>query len=322
LGPIETAPILFWLTLGLVLYLFRKRPLRFAVAFGVLLGTAVYSNEMAHQLLRQRSFFGVYTVTASNSGREHNLYHGTTLHGDEDMDPNHLRTPRTYYDREGPLAQVFESMRSGHKLRHVGVMGLGTGTTSCYHEPNETMTFFEIDPMMERIARNPKLFRYLDLAGPDVGVVIGDGRQNLSRAPDGRFDLLILDAFSSDAIPVHLLTREALAIYLDKLASGGIVLFHISNRFVDLEPVVANIAADVGAAALIQDYSPSSEQESEAGACASTWVAVARERGDLASLQADDRWKVPKVNTRVGVWTDDYSNIFRALIWGKLVSGW
>jgi spermidine synthase len=175
---------------------------------------------------------------------------------------------------------------------------------------------------MERIARNPTLFRYLEVAGPDVGVVIGDGRQNLSRAPDGRFDLLILDAFSSDAIPVHLLTREALAIYLDKLASGGIVLFHISNRFVDLEPVVANLAADVGAAALIQDYSPSSEQESEAGACASTWVAVARERGDLASLQADDRWKVPKVNTRVGVWTDDYSNIFRALIWGKLVSGW
>ena len=103
-------------------------------------------------------------------------------------------------------------------------MGLGTGTTSCYHEPNETMTFFEIDPTMERIARDPKLFRYLELCGQDVQVVIGDGRQSLSRTPDGTFDLLVLDAFSSDAIPVHLLTREALAIYLHKLAPGGIVL--------------------------------------------------------------------------------------------------
>ena len=192
-------------------------------------------------------------------------------------------------------------------------MGLGTGTTSCYHEPNEAMTFFEIDPTMERIARDPKLFRYLESCGRDVRVVIGDGRQSLSRTADGTFDLLVLDAFSSDAIPVHLLTREALAIYLHKLAPGGIVLFHISNRFVQLEPVVANLAADAGAAALIQEYDPTTE-ESNAGASAATWVAVARNRNDFGLLDADDRWRLPDLDARVGLWTDDYSNIFRTLI--------
>lgn len=313
IGSIATGPILLWLAVGFVLYAFRKRPLRFTLAFGVLILNAVYLNEMDNQLLRLRSFFGVYTVTAEASGQRHNLYHGTTLHGDQDMDPNNLRTPRTYYNREGPLAQVFEAMRTAQKLKHVGVMGLGTGTTSCYHEPNEAMTFFEIDPTMERIARDPKLFRYLEFWGEDVQVVIGDGRQSLSRTPDGTFDLLVLDAFSSDAIPVHLLTREALAIYLHKLAPGGIVLFHISNRFVQLESVVANLAADAGAAALIQEYDPTTE-ESDAGASAATWVVVARDKNDLGLLDADERWRIADLDSRVGLWTDDYSNIFRTLI--------
>jgi SAM-dependent methyltransferase len=313
-GPIETGPILFCLTVGLALFLLRKRPLRFTLAFGVLIFSAVYLNEMDNQLFRQRSFFGVYTVTTDKSGQKHSLYHGTTLHGDQDMDPNNVTTPRTYYNREGPLGQVFEAMRTVRKLDHVGVMGLGTGTTSCYHQPGQTMTFFEIDPTIERIARDPKLFRYLELCGQDVKVIIGDGRQNLSRMPDGTFDLLVLDAFSSDAIPLHLLTREALAIYLHKLAPGGIVLFHISNRFVELESVVANLAADAGAAALLQVYDPSSE-ESDAGASAASWVAVARDHADLGLLDADNRWHPPDLDDRVGVWTDDYSNIFRTLIW-------
>ena len=313
LGSIATGAILLWLALGFALYAFRKRPLRFTLAFGVLIFYAVHLNEMDNQLLRLRSFFGVYTVTADQSGQRHNLYHGTTLHGDQDMDPNSVRTPRTYYNREGPLGQVFAAMRTVRRLKNVGVMGLGTGTTSCYHDPNEAMTFFEIDPTMERIARDPKLFRYLELCGQDVQVVIGDGRQSLSRIADDTFDLLVLDAFSSDAIPVHLLTREALAIYLHKLAPGGIVLFHISNRFVRLEAVVANLAADAGAAALIQEYDPTTE-ESDAGASAATWVAVARDRTDLGLLDADTRWRIADLDTRVGLWTDDYSNIFRTLI--------
>jgi len=313
---IHASPALFCLAIGLILYVFRKRPLRFTLVFGVLLFHAVYLDTMDDQLFHQRSFFGVYSVTMDKSESIHKLYHGTTLHGDQDMDEESLLTPRTYYDGAGPLAQVFESMRAVRKLDRVGVMGLGTGTTTCYQEPGQRMTFFEIDPTIERIARDPKLFRYLELQGQDVEVIIGDGRQSLGRAADGTFDLLILDAFSSDAIPVHLLTREALAIYLQKLAPGGVVLFHISNRYVQLEPVVANLALDAGAAALIEEYEPTSEDEATVGASSSTWVAVARRSADLGSLTTDDRWRPPNPDARVGVWTDDYSDIFRTLTWG------
>ncbi|MCL5281530.1 MAG: fused MFS/spermidine synthase, partial [Planctomycetes bacterium] len=229
---VHASPLLFCLALGLILYVSRKRPLRFALIFGVLVFHVVSLDTMDNQLFHQRSFFGVYSVTMDRSESIHKLYHGTTLHGDQDMDEESLLTPRTYYDGAGPLAQVFKSMRAVRKLERVGVMGLGTGTTACYQEAGQRMTFFEIDPTIERIARDPKLFRYLELQGQDVEVIIGDGRQSLGCAADGTFDLLILDAFSSDAIPVHLLTREALAIYLQKLASGGIILFHISNRYV------------------------------------------------------------------------------------------
>jgi hypothetical protein len=333
----KTGPILLYLGIGLVLFVFRRRPLRFTLAFGMLLfGTilldeidsqrlrdqgprAIYSvlrDQRKKQLFQERSFFGVYTVSASKWGNIHKLYHGTTLHGDQDLEPENLFLPRTYYDPQSPLAQVFDALRAVRKLGHVGVTGLGAGTLTCYQEPGQKMTFFEIDPTIERIARDPNLFRYLELRGQDVAVIIGDGRQSLACMPDGIFDLLVLDAFSSDAIPVHLLTREALAIYLAKLAPGGIVLFHISNRYVDLEAVVANLALDAGAAALIQEYEPSSEDEETWDAACSTWVAVARSRADLGLLETDDHWRPPDPDARVGLWTDDYSNIYRTLIWG------
>jgi hypothetical protein len=313
---IHASPVLFYLAIGLILYVCRKRPLRFSMIFGVLVFHAVYLDTMDDRLFQQRSFFGVYTVAMDKSESIHKLYHGTTLHGDQDMDEESLLTPRTYYDGAGPLAQVFQAMRTVRKLGHVGVTGLGTGTTTCYQAPGQRMTFFEIDPTIERIARNPKLFRYLELQGQDVEVVIGDGRQSLGRAADETFDLLILDAFSSDAIPVHLLTREALAIYLQKLTPDGIILYHISNRYLQLEPVVANLAVDAGAAALIEEYEPTSEDEATVGASSSTWVAVARRSADLGSLTTDDRWRPPLTDARIGVWTDDYSDIFRTLTWG------
>ncbi|MCU0917763.1 MAG: fused MFS/spermidine synthase, partial [Planctomycetes bacterium] len=308
------SPTLFCLGIGAILFAFRKRPLRFTLAFSVLLFHAIYLDEIENRIFRDRSFFGVYTVVTNDEGNVHELHHGTTLHGDQDMDDP--QRARTYYDPRGPLAQVFETMRAVRKLDHVGVMGLGTGCTTCYQQAGQAMTFFEVDPTIERIARNPRLFRYLELCGPDVKVILGDGRQSLSRMPDGTFNLLILDAFSSDAIPVHLMTREALAIYFQKLTPSGLVLFHISNRFLDLEPVVANLATDAGGIALIQDYDPDSEDEESVNASASTWVVVARDAADLVLFNADDRWRTPTPDARVGVWTDDYSNIFQTMMWG------
>jgi spermidine synthase len=312
------APVLIYLLVVLVLLLFRNRPVRFALGFAPLLFGSVLLDEIDNQLFRERSFFGVYTVAADASGRRHDLYHGNITHGDQYMDEESVRTPTSYYNREGPLGQVFDVMRDGRALRHVGCVGLGAGTTACYQAPGQTMTFFEVDPVMERIARDPALFRYLELYGRDVNVVIGDGRQSLSGSPDGSFDLISLDAFSSDAIPVHMLTREALAIYMRKLTPGGIVMFHISNRYVNLEPVLANLTADAGLSVLVEDYDPNST-ESAAGASRSTWVAVARDRDDLASLEADDRWRPLEGDPAVGLWTDDYSNLFRTLVWDELL---
>ena len=315
-GP--KGPILFYGATAIALYSFHNRPLRLALGFAAVLSAAILFDQMDFQLHRERSFFGVYTVCTNKLGNEHWLYNGNILHGDQCMDPDQLRTPRTYYVTGGPLWQVFEAMNDRGSLNHVGIIGLGTGTTSCYHRPGQTMTFFEVDPTMERIARNPRLFRYLEQCGQGVRVVIGDGRLSLGETPDGTFDLLILDAFSSDAIPVHLLTREALALYMRKLAPGGIALLHISNRYLELEPVVANLVEDAGLAGVIQEHDPDDDEESPPGGSGSTWVAVAREPNDLDVLAPYESWRAPKPDPVVGVWTDDYSNVFRTLIWGKL----
>ena len=308
----KTGPILFYGATAVALYSFHHRPLRLTLGFAAILFLAIHHGEIKRQIYRERSFFGVYTVCTDASGHEHKLYHGNILHGDQCMDPNDLCTPRTYYNRGGPLGQIFHALAPLRRPRHVGVIGLGTGTTACYHEPGQTMTFFEVDPAVERIARNPKLFRYLEQRGQDVQVVIGDGRRSLAKIPDGTFDLLVLDAFSSDAIPVHMLTREAVALYLQKSAPGGVILLHISNRYLKLEPVVANIASDAGLAVLIQDYDPDTE-DYQAGGSSSTWVAVARDPNDFESLHLDERWQYPASDPAVGVWTDDYSNILRTL---------
>jgi SAM-dependent methyltransferase len=323
----RAGPVLGYFALVLVFYAFRNRPLSFALLFAPLLFYAIVPDEVEHEqklLLRTRSFFGIYTVCATSSNTWHRLYHGTTLHGDECMLAGAEDIPTTYYNREGPLGQVFETLGARALLgagfkppENVGVVGLGTGTTACYQEPGRSMTFFEVDPAMERIARNPKLFHYLELAGPGVKVIIGDGRQSLSRAPDGTYDVLVVDAFSSDAIPVHMLTREALALYLRKLAPGGIAMLHISNRYLRLEPVVANLVADAGVSARLETYDPD-PNDSALGASRSSWVAVARAAADLEFLNGDDRWGELEPEPAAGVWTDDYSNIFRILIWGDL----
>lgn len=308
-------PVLVYIAVAAVFYGFHRRPLRLALAFAaILFGGILHADDAGNRLFRQRSFFGVYTVYTNRDDTVHSLYHGNIVHGDQHMYEAAERIPTSYYGREGPLGQVFEAMQP---VRNVGCVGLGTGTTSCYHEPGQTMTFFEVDPAMERIARDPRLFRYLELAPPGLNVVLGDGRQSISRVPDGTFDLIVLDAFSSDAIPVHLMTREALAIYMRKLAPGGIVMFHISNRYIDLEPVVANLAADAGLSALVEDYEPSADAGGHNWR--STWAAVARDGSDLELLDAEDGWRALKPDPAVGLWTDDYSNVFRTLIWKELL---
>jgi spermidine synthase len=193
------------------------------------------------------------------------------------------------------------------------LIGLGTGALACYREPPYDWTFFEIDAAMEKIARDTRFFHYLDDC-KGAKVKLGDGRLLLQKEPDRGYDLIVVDAFSSDSIPTHLITREALALYLRKLKPGGIILFHLSNKYLRLAPVLSDGIASVGAFARRQYYSPS-EAEDKRGAVASDWMVIAGAQSDLDFLGHDKRWERVQAGPDPEPWTDDFSNIFRVIVW-------
>jgi spermidine synthase len=189
------------------------------------------------------------------------------------------------------------------------------GVLACYRHPGQSWTFYEIDPAVERVARDTRFFHFLSDCGGDSKVVLGDARLSMRGVADGEFDLLILDAYSSDAIPVHLLTREALAIYLRKTAADGIVLVHISNRYFRLLPIVSAIARDVGAAGLYFSYNPPAPLQPWENP-SSLWVALAKKNSALSFLNAPGSpWQPLTADPSVRAWTDDYSDIFSAINW-------
>jgi hypothetical protein len=239
---------------------------------------------------------------------------GTTLHGVKSLEPGRENLPMAYYSPEGPFGRFFAASAPG-SVRHVAVIGLGTGSLACYAQPGQDWTFYEIDPVVERIARDPRYFGFLASCGNSPRIVLGDARLNIGRAPDGAYDVLIVDAFSSDAIPMHLLTREALALYLRKLAPGGRLLFHISSRTLDLRPVIGALAADAGVPArtLFDLPPPGSSAWRRAPALV---VAVAGRGGDLAGLDAADGWTPMHPREAQFLWTDQRSDILRAIRFG------
>ena len=263
-------------------------------------------------LLAERSFFGRFTVVLNpGQGGVHALYHGSTLHGAQKRAPAERREPITYYVEEGPFGQLFQAARTRPGPKRVAVVGLGTGTAAAYARRGDRWTYYEIDPHVERVARDPRYFTYLRDSPAPVRVVLGDARLSLAAAPDAAYDLIILDAFSSDAIPMHLITREALGMYLRKLAPGGMIVYHISNRYLDLEPVVATLAWERDLAALV------GEGKGIGGwfRSSSTWVAVARSGQDFGPLDADARWRPARLERGMRPWTDDYSSILS--VWGR-----
>jgi SAM-dependent methyltransferase len=251
-------------------------------------------------LERSRTFFGSYTVYEQDG--MHRLIHGTTLHGTQFLDASRRRTPTTYYSASGPLGDVFTP-----EQQNVAVVGLGTGTVAAYGRQGQTMTFFEIDPEIVRMARDPRLFSYLADSAATIETVVADGRLGIAKAEPGSFDMVVLDAFSSDSIPVHLLTEEAISSYVDRLAPGGLLLVHISNRVFDLEPVLAGAAERLGLAAVTRFGG----DDGVDGATPSEWVALGRDASDVARLAALPGWR--ELGPRQVRWTDDYSSILTVL---------
>ncbi len=299
---------------SIVLLSANARPVALGLSVAVVLFLPNLLNFKTQTVAQERSFFGVLRVRLENQGQFAVLLHGVTAHGAAFTDPTHRLEPITYYHSDGPAGQVFRTMPAD-SLHRVGVMGLGTGALSCYRRAGQTWTFFEIDPAVEKLARDTRFFHFLAECGGDTPVVLGDGRLSVQRTGDGAFDLLILDAYSSDAIPVHLLTREALELYLRKTGPDGIVLLHISNQHFNLLPVVGAIAHDIGAAGLYQSYNPAPAPGRQWERLASLWVALAKRESALSFLDASGNWRPLPADSSVRVWTDHYSNVFSTIIW-------
>lgn len=297
---------------ALICYGQRRRPLRFSLSVGAMLLAGSWLAGAGEPVLhRSRTFFGVYRVNLDRSGRYHALAHGTTLHGMQALDPARRTEPLTYYHRTGPFGQAFEQLPRIGTAKEIAVIGLGVGTLASYARPGQQWTFYEIDPEVEHIAGTSAYFTFLDACATQCRVVLGDARLSLARALPRQFDLIVLDAFSSDAIPVHLLTREALTLYLSRLAPGGTIAFHISNGHLALGPVVAGLAATHNLVAVEQldrrtpDW-PDGKNESH-------WVIIGRHADELGSLNRDARWTPLLAKPSTPLWTDDFSNILGVL---------
>jgi spermidine synthase len=192
------------------------------------------------------------------------------------------------------------------------VVGLGAGSLACYGRAGDRWTIFELDPTIERIARDPSLFTLLRNCQPRAQVVLGDGRLSLAKRPDHSFDLIALDAFQSESVPVHLLTREALAIYTRKLAPHGLIAFNVTNQYLDLHTVLANLARSAGLVAFERDDVHAGRAN---GRAPSRWLAMARSPADLAPIPADAGWHRLAADAGQRLWTDQYSNVLRVLRW-------
>ena len=293
---------------GAAAYSFRGRPLRFGLGLAaIVLSGAFYAQGKTHLVFAARSFYAVHKVTRDGPTTL-KLASGNTLHGEQDLSPAMRREPLTYYHRASPIGDVMKAWAGSPARRRVGVIGLGAGTLAAYSEPGERWTFFEIDPVVVEVARDR--FTYLGDARGEVNVVLGDGRLSLAAVPDGTFGLLVLDAFSSDAVPVHLLTREALALYLRKLAPGGLLAFHLSNRHLALAEIVAGGATAEGLVGLSRSGGVTPAQESQ-GKSPSSWVVLVRAASDLAPLAPFAGWSpLPRAGR---AWTDDASSLWSVL---------
>jgi tetratricopeptide (TPR) repeat protein len=322
---------------ALATFLLRRGPAVFGVAVAMLAAISLWSVETGTRLLHaERSFFGILRVEYDPIWNKHELLHGTTSHGEQSLSETQRHEPQGYYHRTGPLGGIFDicrtplqgpgtqpgrpgdtQLRETHSkprrlLAEVGVLGLGAGTVAAYAEPGERFTFYEIDPAVERIAKNTDYFTYLADCRGTAEVILGDARLSLEQENERKFDLLVVDVFSSDSVPVHLMTREAFQIYFDHLKPQGLLAVHISSRYLDLEPFLGKLAEAAGRTARIWR---DNRDINVVVKFASVWVVMAGSPEDhLDSLAGDARWQ-PLVCDKGPVWTDDFSNVAAALRW-------
>ena len=286
--------------------------MRFALSLCAVMLVGMYHPGNTDRTLHvARNFFGTIRVTTDSAGRVNSLYSGNTVHGRQFVDPSRRCEPLSYHHENGPLGQVMAVFNAAPANARVAVIGLGAGAMASYSKPAQQWTFYEINPDVINIARSSQYFSYLqDCASGSLRVVEGDARLNLQNE-EGYYGLIVLDAFSSDAIPVHLVTQQALDLYLSKLAEGGILAFHISNRSLNLKPILADLAETRKLICIgFDDLKPGSFE----GKDPSQWVVMARSLPEISNLSINSQWQ--RLNGTGGrVWSDDFSNIVRAIRW-------
>lgn len=300
-----------WLLVGGLLLLVGGRPWFLALATAFVLALATFVLQPSAEF-RDRSFFGVTEVTFSPDDDLKLLMNGTTVHGSQATDPAKRRTPQSYYVQAGPVGDLFATVRREGGPVQVGVTGLGGGAIATYVDEQTTMTFFEIDPIVIQVASDPHYFTYLDDAPIRPTVVEGDARLSLTDQPDGRFDMLVMDAFSSDAIPVHLLTVEAIRDEIRTLAADGLIVFHVSNRYYDLTPPISAALQELGFTTLGKSHAPGAIREP--GETPSRWITASRDPATLETLRGKG-WHdvVPGDHP----FRDDYADLLRYLQLGS-----
>ncbi len=302
--------------LTLLTYLFRTRPVGYALMTGAIIFLALGVHSLSsHTLYQERTFFGVLAVREAMLTDEqgqpesyHELFHGTTKHGAQRLAANLSKIPLTYYSRPGPMGQLFKEYDNNDQAWNIGVVGLGAGALACYAKDQQHWTLYEIDPLVVEIASNPAYFSYLSQCAPNAAMRVGDARLSLEKEPDQHFDLLVMDAFSSDSVPTHLLTKEALELYFKKLKPGGILAFHMTNRHLALKKVLSINAEALHLASLIQEFKP---QQDIPLVVATDWVVMAKQSETLEPLRLSQlgKWQKMPLYFDMKPWTDDFTNI-------------
>ena len=294
-------------------YPLHKRPVRFALTLGAIILAAGLVTGLGRRTLHsERNFFGVLRVTNDERRSLHSFLHGSTVHGRQNTLPERRCEALAYYHHEGPFGHILGQFQGSHPQANVAIIGLGTGGAAVYARASEHWTFYEINPAVVSVAQSREYFSYLsDCTAAPVDIVLGDARLKLHSAPNRSYDLLVLDAFSSDSIPVHLMTQQALDLYLSKLAPGGLIVFHISNRNLDLTEVVGNLAKsrDLSCVSML-DLTPPQPN----GKDPSHWIVLARNSADYGNL-ANDQYAHALTGNGANVWTDDFSNILSVFKW-------
>ena len=320
-GSDDLAPYLDTIGVGLILlaglsYAFRTQPVTLALLTGIIIFfTLGLHGLLSNTLYQERSFFGVLAVRESVLLDEHNhpekyheLFHGTTKHGAQRLTANQSQTPLTYYSRPGPMGQLFKEYDAINQNWSIGIVGLGAGALTCYAKNQQQWTLYEIDPLVVDIASNPAYFSYLSQCSHNATMRVGDARLSLAKEPDQQFDLLVMDAFSSDSVPTHLLTQEALKLYFKKLKPNGILAFHITNRHLALKKVLSDHARQLHLSALIQEFKP---QQEIPLVIATDWVVMANNAETLEPLRLSQlgNWQKLPLYFDLKPWTDDFTNI-------------